>query len=1719
MIAPIVTSPVSNILTWSSSLAITLEGTADNGSALVKINGSSSGVSYDPHTTIWSYSTTLNTYGPYTFNIFSEDISGNPSDSVDFTLTFEGPLLAQTNFNQLTVDLLGKVNSVSSIVESSASSATGFSSANITYTAHSNDFTFSNFTFTQPLELIYFRAGDTSSGYSDVTFENLTYTLNAPEIDPIVQPLTSVTVALSGSADLETSSFAYSPVGGVFTSGAVGSHMHWSYNFNLLQATENFSVASIDTFGNSSPSGNLSLEYILPGPVVTLPSYTESSNITHVISGTCHINSQDMLYSNSDIFNQTRVISTNDEFYTISSGYNTLNFKIDSISKSITLVSGYSLTAQFIVDQINYAFEKNVASSENGRIQLIGAKIEILAGSANTTLGFFVGNYNLTQEFGITQEPIIFTGRNVLDLTLNSVAYSITFSKDSSYTLDEVVNLINITLDPTGVKKYAFKGDQLFILTAESNLTVKTIFPELGILDKINLGYCTYTLGQATWSLNYTSDSSDITLYFIALDQFYSFTQIASKNLVYTSLPVAATDPRQKIKLTSDLCTSGTINTFTSSSAKFITDGVLLNHYVQAISGKNQGQIKQILGDPKVTETTITTEDFLNAFEPNDKIEIITNLDYTYNKLTLPTGGGSCDSSSNRIIYSTLNSNLVKVYSSNSTNLFNITPQTNTLKLSVNGNTQQIYFTVSESTASEIVSQINSFFDFTVAFLDSDLVSFYLLGNNIKILTQNTVLGFNIGDHAVCYEMILPDSILLETDLLFYVKIDDKDIKYDIKKKVSISKSDLILELNKLSTNQIAFSTPTGITLLGSSSFKVNFESEVLNITPGVVCLANFTSGLNVFDFIHTLQSNLTALNVWSLDYFYQPTEKQTLNLIYKIDKPTLASTYVLTTNVPQIVVGGTYDLEGTKVYVNNAEAVYSSGGVWRNDLTNLNFGDNSVTSKLQDIFGGFSEDLTFTVTYSDPTLVEYPPEPATLEWKSLVIQGLAPDVIMSVLGAVQTIGDYVIPLLKVISTVLGIVKAFLSDFSLLTIIRLLIGQILKPITDFLKSFMQGAGIYILSTIPTFADMKGLDKNLLSFVDGGFSGFKDKIISSFDDLNDPRRPQFHGSASMAGGYVLAMDSSNGIANFITSLDSFTRVFTNQALSVLNQVNNPRAEGKNKKVILHWERCGGMIPAEYRVYRAESPGGNPVKLLTKPQITKPGFEDTYISEDYIDPKAKVSDRYKYLGKIKSSPGITDYCFIDGNPTGVESNLLAFWDTLVVGIANDPLKFLLNPLQFCNDILKSTSETTLALTELLLVGYGNNNEELVNNKTYYYKIVPAIVDTNKELIGDGLELSATPQDPDLEEITDDLTDQMMVKDKDGKALTYVLSGSVYNLEYRGTSNDLADIVVTVDGGVVQPKNIVNANILNLNYQNEPSTFIRAKYWTKKQKSTTRAKIVGTVIPETSGNDMDTNGTWFKFTPTSNNLMLRVGKAINIHESVTDFAGISMEPLSTTQAVTFIKDFPIDPETDQIVPGYLTMDQVVSKILAQVSGVRVYADRKNRIVIEDDLNPDLYSGSYLKIEEGNSALGFITGAVSSPGSTTGIPPNWYSVRVMDFLPFLSDALNYANDVVQQFMSGMQSATNALSNFIGMLQDKVDSIIAMMEAIKNLIDSIVKMLSFDCGLYILTIPWNNGGNDYVKNAISTAKGAPASSDYTAGMVFLAADGFTAAILKLIFG
>lgn len=143
-------------------------------------------------------------------------------------------------------------------------------------------------------------------------------------------------------------------------------------------------------------------------------------------------------------------------------------------------------------------------------------------------------------------------------------------------------------------------------------------------------------------------------------------------------------------------------------------------------------------------------------------------------------------------------------------------------------------------------------------------------------------------------------------------------------------------------------------------------------------------------------------------------------------------------------------------------------------------------------------------------------------QWEIVNVSDLVPGFVPTLASTVGGTMSSISTILGVAATLMGTAKTFLLDVTdpLAAVVNSVIASIEADINDFYNT-----GVYMTYTVPQrLTDKRGLANNLR------------RIVNSFDNSRDPKRPTF-GPSESVGGYILAV---GGPAQ-ITSVEDVMRV--------------------------------------------------------------------------------------------------------------------------------------------------------------------------------------------------------------------------------------------------------------------------------------------------------------------------------------------------------------------------------------------------------------------------------------------------------------------------------------------------------------------------------------------------------------------------------------------------
>lgn len=1232
---------------------------------------------------------------------------------------------------------------------------------------------------------------------------------------------------------------------------------------------------------------------------------------------------------------------------------------------------------------------------------------------------------------------------------------------------------------------------------------------------------------------------------FILMDQVQEFS-IASYDAsgntsasAFTTLnyvlqsPVILTPGTPKV-LTYDIATTGgTTSSFVTLFGDFKSDGIVPGDHVLGYSGKNKNVLREIL---EVNETILITEDFPFVWGDLDKIKIYGQEDrptYNANKLYFQSTG-IVDSSAESVVYTTdTNLELVRVYAEVE-ELYVIDSSNDTFDLVINGISQVIILPHgTDVTAAQIVSEINSYFPVTVAFLErlnpTSPYVFYLEGLTVSTNPSNALIYFEMcqGEFVFAKTVTASGDItsisdceavaLINQTNIINIEVDGNIIELDISGTQQFIPKDLSEKLNQQAPKCIASAGTNSVVILAKSKLNSNNEVPYLDLNKGVTGAANLNKTEDKPDADWNLDfkvfANNFTLKVSASDIFGNRTDFSELPVSYKIDQPTLStsSQSLITINEDTgnseinsqndvVTINGNFDSEGSAVIIND-EPVFSINGTWTADIV-LNEGENEIKIQTLDIFGTPSLEVGIFAFFTNPFTLPVVPQPVVaggLRWSPVTTPTLGPDDVKDAAEVIADVFGTITDLLESVSGFLRIARAFIIDniLNFLNAVRIAIQSFIDDILETLNDLVNGAGIFILSTIPKFSEVSGTF-DLLSKIQFDFSGFLNKIAASFDDSFDPFRPQLSQNVT-AGGYVLAIADdqkqlgSLTLAQIAAAMIQIQEIVQKEILDYALAVpTNIRISSENQRNVITWKVGESIRPGKYIIERSLKAGGDPSFRRIKTNLNRPGQPNYTLEADIDLNTGQQITTYEKIGEMDFGLTLTDttlvtefdrteFRFIDGRSTPYETLQRSKTEEVVQGAVN----------------------YLDAIKDFFLVRQESTEVPLQNGVTYYYKIRPAFTGTTDA--GQSFELIGTPTAPELELINENLFDQSQnINPDDGSIGTrYILTGAVYNSDTAVYGSTFEDLEVRVDNATIIPKNVIySKGIVYIDIENTPEGSIEFIYWTKRIINTTRARLAGS---------KQGDFTFRRIDPDGNTLSILVGPK-NSAASNVGTQTVNATTISLNQKITFVRDWRGEATRT------LTAEEVAFIIMEQTAGLRATVDRESRIVLIDDQNPNIYLGSKLEITKGNSVLGFEIGQTDIAGLIGGAPPDWFRLSMADLFPILNDALRFIENTAQSFLSSLEDATNAITEFLDTLISRVEALNEIIKRLQEIAERLAEILTISLGFWILKIPARPGGNEYLKQALITSTNRPNSS-FTAGIIFVYGDGATQKALDFMFG
>jgi len=385
---------------------------------------------------------------------------------------------------------------------------------------------------------------------------------------------------------------------------------------------------------------------------------------------------------------------------------------------------------------------------------------------------------------------------------------------------------------------------------------------------------------------------------------------------------------------------------------------------------------------------------------------------------------------------------------------------------------------------------------------------------------------------------------------------------------------------------------PSFLTIVGggSSSINVTFTPNAIGVLNSILTLqTNDTSNLTVTIDLLGSGGDLPkiSLNRTSIDFTEVAMNQSKARVFIISNDGTQDLTYAISIDTNPVFM-----------------ATLSSGTISAG-------GSETITvTFVPDTTGNFS--ATLTITSNDPNnspstmLLSGTGAPGALQWIPFNPIDSIPDEIVELGQSISDILDPLAEALDTLSSILDTIKSFIISIS--DPIKVLLEAIKQGIED-LRQDLAGIGVYVLPVLPgdkrisyekfpqLFRDFRkekvkevfGEVSDFFNNIKGGSKVFTRKLVDSFDDPGDGRRPQFSDTAYV-GGYVIAADSGD-LGNILEFAEKIATLFNVEFKAQFTPPSNVTAIASNDKVKITFSANDGLLPNAYLIWRSTEPGGD------------------------------------------------------------------------------------------------------------------------------------------------------------------------------------------------------------------------------------------------------------------------------------------------------------------------------------------------------------------------------------------------------------------------------------------------------------------------------------------------------------------------------------------------
>jgi hypothetical protein len=187
-------------------------------------------------------------------------------------------------------------------------------------------------------------------------------------------------------------------------------------------------------------------------------------------------------------------------------------------------------------------------------------------------------------------------------------------------------------------------------------------------------------------------------------------------------------------------------------------------------------------------------------------------------------------------------------------------------------------------------------------------------------------------------------------------------------------------------------------------------------------------------------------------------------------------------------------------------------------------------------------------------------------------------------------------------------------------------------------------------------------------------------------------------------------------------------------------------------------------------------------------------------------------------------------------------------------------------------------------------------------------------------------------------------------------------------------------------------------------------------------------------------------------------------------------------------------------------LSFQQMKVKKVAGEVLLQKAADREN--IIESQTRSTGFADySTVGITEKYQTKNEVIGKIDRPKvavENKGIPPNFKKAKLED----LMDELKIFFEQIQRFTNGMRDFAAGATEELAKVIEYLDGKIAEIDELNKSIQAILAIFTIgipDSGVYVLSIPTTTGGNEAIKEALTSAtNGPPNTLDYSVGFMMM---------------